>query len=88
MEQFTSKPLRFAAAAALLVMAMFASDASGCPNCRESLPNGKQKNGQPAEPQVAQGYAWSIYLMIGVPFAMVAAMGGAAFVLIKRANMN
>lgn len=87
MKSFISHPLRFVATVALLVAAMFASEAQACPNCRDSLPNGKVKDGI-AEPQVARGYAWSIYLMIGVPFAMVATLGGTAFVLIRRANVK
>lgn len=79
---------RWIALAGLLFASVLTSDVSACPNCRDSLPSGKQTNGAAAEPKVAQGYAWSIYLMIGVPFAMVAGMGGAAFVLIRRASMN
>ncbi len=71
---------------AVAAMLSLAAVAEGCPKCRESLPNGQQQAGQVSEPNVAQGYAWSIYLMIAIPFLMVATLGGTAFVLIRKAS--
>jgi hypothetical protein len=74
--------------AAALFFCATATEAMACPNCRDSLPNGQQVEGQAAQPNVAKGYAWSIYLMIAVPFTLAAAMGGTAFVLIRKASMK
>ncbi len=78
--------LAFAVAALLLCVA--AADVTACPNCREALPNGKQVEGQPPEARVAQGFAWSIYLMLAVPFTLAATLGGAAFILIRKASQQ
>jgi hypothetical protein len=70
----------------LLSLSLFLSTAQACPNCKDSLPNGQPASTDgAATPQVAQGYAWSIYFMLAVPFTLVAALGGAAYVVSKRA---
>ncbi len=82
------RPIQSFVLAAALALSVLAADARACPNCRENLPNGKQADGSASGPTVAQGYAWSIYLMIAVPFTLAAAMGGTAFVLIRKASMK
>lgn len=88
MKQATpSRPL-LAIAAAGLLLCITAVDVTACPNCRDTLPNGQQVEGQPPEAKVAQGFAWSIYLMLAVPFTLAATLGGAAFVLIRKASQQ
>lgn len=82
----STRSLWLAILAAALALSVLATDASACPNCRESLPNGKQADGSAAGPSVAQGFAWSIYLMIAVPFTLAGVMGVTAFVLVKKAG--
>ncbi len=49
----------------LLSLAM-AGEAAACPNCKEAIA------AQPADvARMAQGFNWSILLMIGVPFSMM-----------------
>lgn len=80
------RPLQSFILAAALALGLLAADARACPNCRENLPNGKQADGGTTGPSVAQGYAWSIYLMIAVPFVLAGTMGVTAFVLVKKAG--
>jgi hypothetical protein len=55
---------------------MMAGGASACPNCKEAV------SAQPAEvANMAQGYNWSIMLMLGVPLSLA---GTGAF-MVRRA---
>jgi hypothetical protein len=66
---------RVSLALVLLVVA-FSSPASACPNCKEAV------SAQPEEvAKVAQGYNWSILLMLGMPVTL---LGTGAF-LVRRA---
>jgi hypothetical protein len=79
--------LYVAVLAAVLSLSALAVDVKACPNCRDSLPNGKQSDGTTVSgPSVAQGFAWSIYLMIAVPFTLAGVMGATAFVMMKKAG--
>jgi hypothetical protein len=61
--------------AAVFLFAM-ANQASACPNCKEAV------SAQPAEvANMAQGYNWSIMLMLGVPLTLA---GTGAF-MVRRA---
>jgi hypothetical protein len=80
------RPIRSFVLAAALALSVLAAEARACPNCRENLPNGKQADGSASGPTVAQGYAWSIYLMIAVPFVLAGTMGVTAFVLVRKAG--
>ena len=66
---------RFLILAAVIAL-MPAGDASACPNCKEAV------SAQPAEVAgMANGYNWSIMLMLGVPATL---MGTGAF-MVRRA---
>lgn len=71
---------------AALVLGAGAERAAACPNCRENLPSGKQQADGQSEATVAQGYAWSIYLLLAVPLVMVATLGCTAVVLVRKAS--
>jgi hypothetical protein len=51
---------------ALLLVVGLACDALGCPNCKEALAN---QDGDAL--RLANGYSWSILLMIAMPFALL-----------------
>jgi hypothetical protein len=69
------KYLTIAAGAFLLV----ASPVAACPNCKEAV------SAQPADvANMAQGYNWSIFLMLGVPATL---LGTGAFA-VHRAVKN
>ena len=66
--------LIFSAVAVFLLT--IAGPASACPNCKEAV------TAQPAEvANMAQGYNWSIMLMLGVPLSLA---GTGAF-MVRRA---
>ncbi len=75
---------RLLAAMTLAIAVLTASPAAACPNCKENLSNGKNAQGEDA-PNVAQGFAWSIYVMLAVPFTMAGLLGFAAWKLSKHA---
>ena len=51
---------------ALLLVLGLAGEALGCPNCKEAVAN---QDGDAM--RLANGYSWSIILMISMPFAMM-----------------
>ena len=53
-------------AVALLVAIGPATDALGCPNCKEAVAN---QDGDSM--RLANGYSWSILLMIAMPFTLL-----------------
>ena len=63
-----------------------ATPAQACPNCKGALPDSDdaQRNGKA---DVARGFAVSVVFMIAVPFAMIAAGGGAMWWLSKQAGI-
>jgi hypothetical protein len=68
-------PLRLMLFSAAFLLTMTVK-ASACPNCREAV------SAQPAEvANMAQGYNWSIMLMLGVPLSLA---GTGAF-MVRRA---
>jgi hypothetical protein len=70
-----SIPLRLLMLSAVFLLSM-AGGASACPNCKEAV------SAQPAEvANMAQGYNWSIMLMLGVPLSLA---GTGAF-MVRRA---
>jgi len=68
---------------ALLLTAMLATAAPACPNCKEAVAAQPGGEGQ----RLADGYAKSIYLMIGMPMLL---LGTGAFVVaraVKRGSL-
>jgi len=61
---------------ALLLVVGLSSDALGCPNCKEALAN---QDGDAM--RLANGYSWSIILMISMPFAIL----GTGMLMVVRA---
>jgi hypothetical protein len=61
---------------ALLLVVTLAGEALGCPNCKEAVAN---QDGDAM--RLANGYSWSILLMITMPFAIL----GTGMVMIARA---
>ncbi len=61
---------------ALLIVAGLAGEATGCPNCKEAVAN---QDGDSM--RLANGYSWSIILMISAPFALL----GTGTLMIARA---
>jgi hypothetical protein len=61
---------------AVLMVLVLAGEGSACPNCKEAV------SAQPAEvANMAQGFNWSIMLMLGVPFTML----GTGVFMVRRA---
>jgi hypothetical protein len=60
----------------LLLILGVASDALACPNCKESLAS---QDGDAM--RLANGYSWSIILMIAMPFTLL----GTGMLMIARA---
>jgi hypothetical protein len=52
---------------ALILVFGLAGDALGCPNCKEAVAN---QDGDAL--RLANGYSWSIILMIAMPFSLLA----------------
>ncbi len=61
---------------ALLIALGLVGEALGCPNCKEALAN---QDGDAM--RLANGYSWSIILMIAMPFALL----GTGMMMIHRA---
>ncbi len=61
---------------ALLLVVGLASDALGCPNCKEAVAS---QDGDAM--RLANGYSWSILLMIAMPFTLL----GTGMMMIARA---
>ena len=61
---------------ALLVVLGMAGDAPACPNCKEAVAN---QDGDAM--RLANGYSWSIILMIAMPFTLL----GTGMMMIARA---
>ncbi len=61
---------------ALMLIIGLASDALACPNCKEAVAN---QDGDSM--RLANGYSWSIILMIAVPFTLL----GAGSMMVVRA---
>ena len=60
----------------LLAVATFAGEAIACPNCKEAVAS---QDGDSM--RLANGYSWSILLMIGTPFTLL----GTGVLLVARA---
>ena len=61
---------------ALLLVIGLATEALGCPNCKEAVAS---QDGDAM--RLANGYSWSIILMIAMPFTLL----GAGMMMIARA---
>jgi hypothetical protein len=61
---------------ALLLVVGLTGEVLGCPNCKEAVAN---QDGDAM--RLANGYSWSIILMISMPFALL----GAGMMMIARA---
>ena len=61
---------------ALLLLVGLAGEALGCPNCKEAVAS---QDGDAM--RLANGYSWSIILMIAMPFALL----GTGMMMIARA---
>lgn len=70
------------AAAALALVFALASDASACPNCRESLAD------DPAGQGLASGFYYSILLMMSMPFVILGTLGTVFYRSVRRANVD
>jgi hypothetical protein len=61
---------------ALLLVVGLAGEALGCPNCKEAVAN---QDGDAM--RLANGYSWSIILMLAMPFTLL----GTGMMMIARA---
>jgi heme/copper-type cytochrome/quinol oxidase subunit 2 len=63
---------RFASLAAVLafVLLLTASDALGCPNCKDAV-----NTSDPDGLNLARGYFYSILLMLAMPFTLIGSFG-------------
>jgi len=59
-----------------------ATNVDACPNCNASM----SEDADTQAAKLGRGYSWSVLIMLAVPFTMVAAMGGAAYIAIKRSD--
>ncbi len=71
----TTRPILLPWLALLLVIGL-AGEALGCPNCKEAV---AAQDGDAM--RLANGYSWSILLMIAMPFTLL----GTGMVMIARA---
>jgi hypothetical protein len=71
-QAFTGQPHRgFLVAALVLVMvALAAADAVGCPNCKDAV-----NTADPDGLNLARGYFYSILLMLAMPFTLAGSFG-------------
>jgi hypothetical protein len=68
------------AAAALALVLALASEASACPNCRESLAD------DPAGQGLASGFYYSILFMMSMPFVILGTLGTVFYRSVRRAS--
>ena len=68
--------------AGLIVAAFLATDALGCPNCKDALAN------DPAATALVQGYFWSILFMLAMPFTIFVGMSTYFYLLVRRARLD
>jgi Na+-driven multidrug efflux pump len=68
--------------AAVAVLLCVASSAWACPTCKEDLANDPQGRG------LAEGFYYSILLMMTAPFAVLGMLGFVAYRSIKRAQIS
>lgn len=61
---------RFAFVVSLIVAAVIAADAFGCPNCKDGI-----NTSDPAGLNVARGYFYSILFMLAMPFTLAGSFG-------------
>ena len=54
----------------IVVWAVVAADACGCPNCKDAMVNGDVEGAN-----LARGYFYSILIMLAMPFALVSSFG-------------
>lgn len=60
----------------LILLLFLAGEALGCPNCKEAVAN---QDGDAM--RLANGYSWSILLMIAMPFSLI----GTGMLMVVRA---
>jgi hypothetical protein len=65
----------------LVVVAMLAGVAAACPTCREGL-----AQNDPQGRSLAAGFYYSILFMMAMPFTILGAFGGLAYLSIRRAR--
>lgn len=70
--------LRTLAVAAALLAPL---PASACPNCKD----GVAESADPGAAQLAAGYSYSIYLMMGMPVVLI---GGGTFAVVRAARQG
>ena len=64
------KRIRFVLVLTLIVAAVVAADAFGCPNCKDGV-----NTSDPAGLNVARGYFYSILFMLAMPFTLAGSFG-------------
>jgi len=62
-------------------LALLASDALGCPTCKDGI-----AESDPAARQMAAGYFYSILFMMSMPFAILGTFGVVAYRSVRRAQ--
>lgn len=70
------RPIRLAALALSLALVV-SKYADACPNCKEAVAN---QPGGPEAARLADGYSWSILLMMAMPFGL---LGTGAFAVAR-----
>ena len=65
----------------LLLLFGLVGEALGCPNCKEAIAN---QNGDAM--RLANGYSWSIILMLAMPFLLLAAGSMMVVRAVKRGS--
>ncbi len=66
---------------AVCVIGVLASEALGCPTCKDGL-----SENDPQQQAMAAGYFYSILFMMSMPFLLLATLGGFAYRAIRRSD--
>ena len=72
--------IRLTTAMALLLAILVADSVQACPTCKDSL---SENN-----PELIQGYFWSIMFMMAMPFSILTGIGTYFYLLIRKNKKN
>lgn len=72
--------IRLTTALALLLAILVADSVQACPTCKDSL---SENN-----PELIQGYFWSIMFMMAMPFSILTGIGTYFYLLIRKNKKN
>ncbi len=70
----------FVVLAAVALVLMLHGVAAACPTCKDSVSE--------TDPNMVQGYFWSILFMMSMPFLILAGLGAYFYLLIRRSRVQ